>query len=277
MQTALTPVVASDALAITQDQIRLIRSTVAKDATDAELELYLFDCRRRGVHPLDKLLHFSKRGGKYTPIVSIDYMRQRAAATHECVGIDDAIFTGTPKHADFAATVTVWRFVQGMRCAFPATARWSEYKPDQDFMWQRMPYLMLGKVAEALSLRRAFPAELSGLYERAELDQVDRETGEIGPAPSPAPVPRPADVVHTVTVKILGIVKRQVKDGVQQKFVITTDDHTQYHTFSLTVATTAKAAQEAGRAVEITYADTKYGRMISALREAGAVEPEPVL
>jgi hypothetical protein len=66
-------------------------------------------------------LHFSKRGGRYTPIVSIDFMRQRAAATGLCGGIDDAIFSGTPKTANFAATVTVWRFVQGQRCAFSAT------------------------------------------------------------------------------------------------------------------------------------------------------------
>jgi phage recombination protein Bet len=168
------------ATAVTAEQLALIKRTIAKDATDAELQMFLYDCQRRGTHPLDRLLHFSKRGGKYVPIVSIDFMRQRAAATNACAGIDDATFSGPPKTPDFAATITVWRLVQGQRCAFTATARWTEYKPDQDFMWQKMPHLMLGKTAEALALRRAFPTELAGTYIVEELEQA--ENGQ--PAPS---------------------------------------------------------------------------------------------
>jgi hypothetical protein len=136
------------------------------------------------VHPLDRLIHFTKRGGKYTPVTSIDFMRSRAAMTGDLAGQDDVIFSGPVMTADFAATVSVYRFVHEQRCAFTATARWSEYKPDQDFMWRKMPHIMLGKCAEALALRKGFPQELAGLYEAAELDQasrvtVDQGTGEI--------------------------------------------------------------------------------------------------
>lgn len=159
---------------VTPEQKDLIKATIAKDATDNELQLFFFDCHRQGVHPLDKLIHFTKRGGKYTPITSIDFMRQRAAATGEGAGIDDAIFTGTPKTGDFAATVTVYRLVQGQRCAYTATARWLEYKPEaNDFMWQKMPFVMLGKCAEALALRKGFPQQLAGLYAKEELDQAE--------------------------------------------------------------------------------------------------------
>lgn len=167
--------------AVTADQVALIKTTIAKDATDTELQLFFYDCQRQGVHPLDRLIHFTKRGGKYTPITSIDFMRQRAAQTGECGGIDDAVFAGDPKSPSFAATVTVYRFTQGQRCAFTATARWSEYKPDaNDFMWQKMPHVMLGKVAEALALRKGFP-QLAGLYATEELDQAD------GPPSRPLP------------------------------------------------------------------------------------------
>jgi len=74
------------------------------------------------------------------PVTSIDYMRSRAAMTQDYAGQDDAIFTGTPKTADFPATVTVYRTVHALRCGFTATARWSEYKPDHDFMWLKMPH-----------------------------------------------------------------------------------------------------------------------------------------
>jgi phage recombination protein Bet len=168
--------------AITPDQLELVRTTIAKGATDDELKLFLFDCQRQGVHPLDRLLHFTKRGGRYTPIVGIDFMRQRAAATGECAGIDDAVFAGEPKSPSFSATVTTYRLVQGQRCAFTATARWAEYRPEQnDFMWQRMPFTMLGKCAEALALRRGFPQQLAGLYATEELDQAERRPLDCDP------------------------------------------------------------------------------------------------
>lgn len=162
------------AVVITDTQIDLIKRTLAKDATAEELQLFFYDNRRRGVHPLDKLIHFTKRGGKYTPITSIDFMRSRAAETGDYAGNDDAVFTGAPKAGEFSAAVTVYRFVRGERCAFSATARWSEYCPPsgQDHMWQKMPHTMLGKCAEALALRKAFPQQTAGLYAAEEMDQA---------------------------------------------------------------------------------------------------------
>jgi phage recombination protein Bet len=170
----------TDALAVTADQLDLIRRTIAKDATPDELKLYLFDCHRQGVHPLDKLIHFTKRSGKYTPITSIDFMRIRAADTGEMAGSDDPRFedAGGP---GFAATVTVYRLTNGQRFAYQATARWSEYKPEaNDFMWRKMPHTMLGKCAEALALRKGFPRQLAGLYAKEEMDQA--EASSAGPS-----------------------------------------------------------------------------------------------
>jgi phage recombination protein Bet len=159
---------------ITNEQIELIKKTVAKDATPQELQLYFYDCQRRGIHPLDRLLHFTKRGGKYTPIVSIDYMRSQAASTGEYAGSDDAQFVNEGT-SDFQATVTVHRIVKGVRCPFTATARWSEYSVESSPMWKKMPYTMLSKCAEALALRKAFPQQIQGLYTREEMEQADNE------------------------------------------------------------------------------------------------------
>jgi phage recombination protein Bet len=165
---------------VTPEQVDLIKRTVAKGATNDELNLYLFDCKRRGVHPLDKLIIFTKRKNDrtgeytYTPVTTVDFMRSRAADTGEHAGTDDAEYIETNTYPA-KATVRVYRFVNGERCGFQASARWKEYYPGDGapgFMWRRMPYLMLGKCAEALALRRAFPQELGGLYVSEEMDQA---------------------------------------------------------------------------------------------------------
>jgi phage recombination protein Bet len=174
---------------VTSDELALIKTTVAVGATDAELKLFLFDCARQGVHPLDRLIHFTKRSGKYTPITSIDFMRIRAAESGEMAGSDDPIFTPRFVEADgqpTEATVTVYRLTQGQRFAYTATARWSEYKPEQnDFMWRKMKHTMLGKCAEALALRKGFPRQLAGLYAKEELDQADSQSPVVAAVASP--------------------------------------------------------------------------------------------
>ena len=180
------------ALTVTADQLDLVKKTIATGATDAELKLFLYDCGRQGVHPLDRLLHFTKRGGKYTPVTSIDLMRIRAAETGDYAGSDDAVFAAGSHGAVVAvvvsASVTVWRLVQGTRCPFTATARWSEYCPaqGQDHMWRKMPHTMLAKCAEALALRKGFPRQLAGLYAREELDQAGTNGYAVEPLPAPA-------------------------------------------------------------------------------------------
>lgn len=182
---------------VTKEQLALVTSTIAKDATPAELQLFLYDCARQGVHPLDKLIHFTKRSGKYTPITSIDFMRIRAADSGEYAGNDDALFTGTPKGKDFAATAVVYRLNKGQRFPFSATARWVEYVPDQAFMWNKMPHVMLAKCAEALALRKAFPKQLAGLYAKEEFEQGDppalaRSDRALNPEPAMGAAAAPA-------------------------------------------------------------------------------------
>lgn len=260
---------------ITNDQIDLIRKTIAPDATEPELQLFFYDCKRRGVHPLDKLIHFTKRKGKYTPVTSIDFLRSRAAGTKEHVGTDDAVFDGTIEGGDLQASVTVYRLVQGDRYPFTATARWAEYCPTDgnDFMWKKMPRGQLSKCAEGLALRKGFPQELDGLYTFEEMDQAGgdeprqpdtrrpqrasetKAAGSGQTAKAAAPVAGQL-VADPCTIKAVTEKPRQGHDPV---FWIDTTDGQRYSTFSKTDAAELKSFAGTDHQVRITYVEKQSG------------------
>ncbi len=165
----------------TPEQVDLIKNTVAKGATDDELKLFLYTSKRTGLDPLTKQIHFVKRwDSKLQKEVGaiqtgIDGYRAIAERTKTLAGIDDVQYEIGEDKKPIKATVTVYRIVEGLRVGFTASARWTEYVPPekQRFMWNKMPFLMLGKVAESLALRKAFPSDLSGVYTNEEMSQAD--------------------------------------------------------------------------------------------------------
>ena len=79
---------------ITPEQVDLVKSVVFKGATDEELKLFFFECRRRGVHPLDRLIHpvvrKDKDGARRVSFqTSIDLFRSEAEGTGEYRGQKD--------------------------------------------------------------------------------------------------------------------------------------------------------------------------------------------
>jgi phage recombination protein Bet len=125
---------------------------------------------------------------------SIDGYRVVAERTGFYAGNEDPEYTTDDTGAwPVTAKVTVWKLVAGQRVPFSATARWSEYvatnkEGNPTKFWSQMPFLMLGKVAEALALRKAFPNDLSGIYTREEMEQADNGQATEQPKPTPATV-----------------------------------------------------------------------------------------
>jgi phage recombination protein Bet len=210
MQTILERYEMSDAtLSFSKDEMSLLREK-NKKLTDIEFGAFLEACKRYQLNPLANQIYArsqpatEKNPRQVTYCCQIDGYRLIADRTLTYAGNED------PRYDDEKnprrATVTVYKIVAGQRCAFEASARWDQYFPGerQGFMWKKMPHLMLGKCAEALALRKAFPAELSGLYTVEEMHQAgeveenpfrkepeQRKPEAVAPAPKPTPAPSP--------------------------------------------------------------------------------------
>lgn len=161
------------------EQLELIRRTVAAGATDDELAMFLHQCRKTGLDPLARQIYCIVRktrdGQKATIQTGIDGYRLIAERTGQYAGSDKPVFEDWEVADLRSATVTVWKLFNGERVPFTATAYWSEFYPGQGQytgMWDKMPRLMLAKVAESQALRKAFPADLSGVYVEEEMHQA---------------------------------------------------------------------------------------------------------
>lgn len=163
-----------------EEQVGLIRRMCCAGSSNDELALFLMQCRRTGLDPLSKQIHAVKRGGKMTIQVGIDGLRLVAERTGETDGQDGPywcgedgvwkdVWIGTAKPV--ACKVTVFR--KGQAHGYTGVARWAEFYSPAGGMWDKMPSVMIAKVAESIALRKGFPQELSGIYADEEMDQAD--------------------------------------------------------------------------------------------------------
>lgn len=162
-------------IVVTPDQMAVIKNTIFPEATDDELKLFIYNCQRKGVHPMDKLIHPIKRGGKVAFQASIDYLRAESESSGDYRGMKQPVFEMDHNGKLESATVTVLREINGHEVEFTATAYWTEFYPGEKlgFMWDKMPRHMLAKCAEALARRMAWPKKLADLYTPEEMAQAD--------------------------------------------------------------------------------------------------------
>lgn len=163
-----------DLLKFNDEQLKLIKTQIAKDCTNDELSLFLYQCKRTGLDPLTRQIYAIKRSGRMTIQTSIDGFRVIAERSGTYAGQDEPIWIDDEKGLPVKCTVTVYRFSpNGQR--YPAgvgVAYFKEYYPNPMNLQKTMPHTMIAKVAEALALRKAFPQDLSGLYTADEMQQA---------------------------------------------------------------------------------------------------------
>ncbi|MHB1952159.1 MAG: phage recombination protein Bet [Sulfobacillus sp.] len=242
-QAALSNITQSD---FSREKIDLIKRTIAVGVTDDELQLFLYACKKTGLDPLARQIYAVKRwNGKLkreimTVQTGIDGYRLIADRTGRLAGISDAVFDNENDPHPNKATVTVKKMLEGgIITEFTASARWNEYAQtakDKETgklyytgLWDKMPFLMLGKCSEALALRKAFPADLSGVYTAEEMAQADNPLpaepqlttvdsyGNEKPVPPKGPVPTGAPAVDPGPFELKGDVLKCVVLGATRK------------------------------------------------------------
>jgi len=177
------------------EQVALIKSHLmasGKDApspSDADLQLYGMVCQRLNLDPFSKQIYAIQRKGKWTFQVSIDGLRAIADRTGQYAGSDEPLFDeGLTEYqceqqgrtVPSICKVTVYKIVQGHKCAFVGVAKYNEFvqgfngKPGET--WLKMPYTMLAKCAESQALRKAFPQVVQ--VEKQATTTINAETIE---------------------------------------------------------------------------------------------------
>lgn len=211
MTTALMPRDTAH-LVITSEQVELIKKTIAKGASDDELQLFLNQCRRTGLDPFSRQIYWIKRGTTGTTQVSIDGFRVIAERSGELDGQEvywcdaDGLFVEVWLKPTPPAAARVLVYRKGCAKPFPGVAKWSEYNAGGN-MWSKMPATMLAKCAEALALRKAFPHQLSGLYTPDEMAQADAGDTLVVDAPK-------VEAVNVQTGEVAEAVRPVVPEGV---------------------------------------------------------------
>jgi len=152
--------------------------------SEEDVSVFLHMVERTQLDPLARQIYAVRRWDKrrqrdvWTIQTGIDGYRLIADRTGRYAPGREPEFRYSADGSPLSATAHVRKMTpDGTWHDVSATAFMAEYMPTEGTgasgMWQRMPHVMLAKCAEALALRRAFPAELSGLYTAEEMDQAD--------------------------------------------------------------------------------------------------------
>lgn len=178
-------------------QIDILKNSICKGATDEEFQIFLMACKQTQLDPFMKQIYAVKRWDSrlkretMTIQTGIDGYRLMAERTERYAPGPKPSFSYDSNGLLLSATAYVKKMTKdGTWHVVEAEAYLDEYcQRDKEGkctgMWRNMQRNQLAKCAESLALRKAFPAEISGVYTKEEMAQADIEVYASKPAPFP--------------------------------------------------------------------------------------------
>ena len=173
-----------------------LQNSVFPGAKDESILLAVDYCKARKLDILKKPCHivpmqvtlsgqrdsngYDKKIWRDVIMPGIYEQRITAFRTGQMAGQDEPVFGNTVAFKGIDAPewcrVTVYRFINGERCAFSHTEYFSEAcattkEGKLNSMWSKRPRGQLAKCAEAGALRKAFPDELGGVITADEVNE----------------------------------------------------------------------------------------------------------
>ncbi len=185
-----------------QDQIDILKNSICRGVSNEEFQMFLMACAKTKLDPFMRQIYAVKRKAKkpdgswgetMTIQTGIDGYRLIAERTGRYAPGSEPTYVYDGNGNLMSSTAYIKKQTQdGTWHSVSASAYVDEYmqtfqdrgtgekKPTG--MWVNMPRTMLAKCAEAQALRKAFPAEMSGVYTKEEMSQAEVE---IHPIQSP--------------------------------------------------------------------------------------------
>lgn len=169
-------------------QLEILKNSICRGSTNEEFEMFLMACTKTQLDPFMRQIYAVKRrakkpDGSWGEVMSIqtgiDGYRLIAERTGHYAPGPEPTYTYDPQGKLLSATAYIKKQTRdGTWHTISASAYIDEYcqktrEGSPMGMWATMPRTMLSKCAESQALRKAFPAEMSGVYTKEEMAQAD--------------------------------------------------------------------------------------------------------
>ena len=183
----------SHALNFSRDQIEILKNSICKGVSDEEFQIFIMACNKTQLDPFMRQIYAVKRKSKkpdgswgetMTIQTGIDGYRLIAERTGCYAPGPEPTYSYDSDGNLLSATSYIKKQTKdGTWHIVSASAYVDEYmqtyfdkgsgSKQPTGMWVNMPRTMLSKCAEAQALRKAFPAEMSGVYTKEEMQQAE--------------------------------------------------------------------------------------------------------
>lgn len=170
-------------------QVEILKNSICRGVSNEEFEIFLMACAKTQLDPFMRQIYAVKRKAKkpdgswgetMTIQTGIDGYRLIAERTgcyapgpEPTYKLEEGKLMSATAYIKKQTKDGTWHEVSAS--AYTDEYCQKKYDGSPIGMWATMPRTMLAKCAEAQALRKAFPAEMSGVYTKEEMQQADVE------------------------------------------------------------------------------------------------------